>query len=87
MEEAQRNREISFQYLRAAQNRLIKLTQNPSSTVQEFVYAHSRFIECLNKYENAQHEYERVVPDLLLNNECIKAFDVRARFSLIILMT
>ena len=69
MEEAQRNRTISFQYLRAAQNRLTTLTQNPNSTVQELVFAHSRFIECLNKYENTQHEYERVIPESLLNNE------------------
>ena len=47
MEDAQRNRQISFQYLKAAQNRLVRLTQNPGSTVQEFVYAHSRFIECM----------------------------------------
>ena len=81
MEEVQRNRTISFQYLRAAQNRLTTLTQNPNSTVQELVFAHSRFIECLNKYENTQHEYERVIPESLLNNECIKAFDIRSKFS------
>ena len=81
MEDAQRNRQISFQYVKAAQNRLVRLTQNPGSTVQEFVYAHSRFIECFNRYENTQHKYERVIPDSLLNAECIKAFDIRAKFS------
>ena len=81
MEEAQRNRHITHSYLRAAQQKLSDLTQDPSTSVREIVHAHSIFIESLNKYENTQHEYERVLPDHLINNECLKAFNIRAKFS------
>ena len=81
MEEAQKNRHITYSYLRAAQQRLIDLTQDPNASVRDIVRANSIFIECLNKFENAQHEYERVLPDNLLNNECTKAFDIRVRLS------
>ena len=80
METAQREREITYTYLQRAQKRLIDVAQDHSN-VQEIVDANKIFIECLKRFENAQHEYERILPDSLLHAECIKASDIRARFS------
>ena len=80
MEGAQREREITYVYLKRAQYRLTEVTQDYTN-VQEIVDANKIFIECLQRFENAQHEYERILPDSLLQAECMKASDIRARFS------
>ena len=75
MEGAQREREITYVYLKRAQYRLTEVTQDYTN-VQEIVDANKIFIECLQRFENAQHEYERILPDSLLQAECMKASDI-----------
>ena len=82
MELATRTRKIYYNYLRASEEKVIKLLRDVDAVnVQELIQTHNNFIACLTNYENSQHEYERVIDDSLLHDECIKAFEIRSRYS------
>ena len=81
MEEALRERRIKTAYLQAAEQNLRQLVSQPNYTLDSLNHAHTSFISRLHEWEQAQHLYERLISDDALENECLAAFNIRAKYT------
>ena len=81
MEEALRERRIKTAYLQAAEQNLRQLVSQPNYTLDSLNHTHTSFISRLHEWEQAQHLYERLISDDALENECLAAFNIRAKYT------